>query len=256
MAENNHNQNLYTSLEELGLTVQEINLYSISLKLGPSSISEIAKNMQISRPNVYKVIRSLENHGLARFSDKNKYARNFMVESPGIILEKLRAKKKRIEEINNGFISVLPEFLASYHQGESSTKIKVLQGKELYLKTYYQILEEEKREIQYFGSAEDFINFISPHEEDRWRKLRIKKNIPIKVLLLPSETSNQIKNLDDSELRQTKILKGFWPFTTSFQLFSNKVIIWQPKAPLAIFIEDQYIIEMLKSMFYKFWEIN
>jgi hypothetical protein len=43
---------------------------------------------------------------------------------------------------------------------------------------------------------------------------------------------------------------------TSFQLFANKVIIWQPKAPVAILIEDQYVIAMLKSIFDKLWEVS
>lgn len=44
------------------------------------------------------------------------------------------------------------------------------------------------------------------------------------------------------------------PFQTAFQLFGNKVIIWQPKAPLAVLIEDEYIVQMLKSIFFIMWE--
>jgi sugar-specific transcriptional regulator TrmB len=142
-----------------------------------------------------------------------------------------------------------------YHQKESDTKIKVIQGKEQYLKIYNEIIEQAEKEIQYFGSAEDFVNFISPAAEASWIKRRVKKGINIKALLLPSETAATFSLTDMAELRETKTLKGVWPFTSSFELFSNKVIIWQPKAPLAILIEDKFIVEMLRSIFEKFWEM-
>jgi len=249
-------KSLYNSLKELGLAEMEINLYVVSLFLGPSNLSAIAKNMGISRPNVYKVIRGLEAHGLVKFSEKSKYARTFMVESPAVVLEKLREKRERMSQLDHGLVSSLPDLLTLYHQEESATKIKVLQGREQYLKIFNEILEQEKKEIQYFGSAEDFVKFISMAAENEWIKKRVKKNIIIKTLLLPSELSTQFKSRDKEELRETKILKGLWPFSTSFQLFANKVIIWQPKAPLVVLIEDQYIVEMLKSIFYKLWEVS
>jgi hypothetical protein len=54
-------------------------------------------------------------------------------------------------------------------------------------------------------------------------------------------------------MRETRILQGGAPFATSFQLFANKVLIWQPKAPLAVLIEDEYIVQMLRSIFYLLW---
>ncbi|MCU0373503.1 MAG: hypothetical protein MUE56_09725, partial [Ignavibacteria bacterium] len=95
-------------------------------------------------------------------------------------------------EIDHQLISSLPDLLSQYHQGETPTQIKILQGRDLFLKLYNRILEEENKEIQYFGSAEDFIRFISDEEEEKWKKRRIKKDIWIKVLLLPSETSEKL----------------------------------------------------------------
>lgn len=247
-------QNLYSSLKELGLNEQEIDLYSISLTLGAVSISELAKHLKISRPNVYKVIAELEGHGLTQFNDRNKYSRKFSVESPAVVLEKLREKREKMQQLDHGLVSSLPDLLTLYHQSESDTKIKVLQGKEQFLKSFNEILEQESREIQYFGSAEDFVNFVSPAAEAEWIKKRMKKGVRIKSLLLPSQTAEDFAKNDEKEMRETKILKSAWPFVTSFQIFSNKVIIWQPKAPLAIIIEDKFIVEMLRSMFEKFWE--
>lgn len=246
---------LYRGLKELGLSEAEINLYSVSLELGQTSIVNIARHMGISRPNVYKVIAGLEGHGLAKFSDKEKYARAFLVESPTTVLEMIRKKREAMTEIDHSLVSALPELVTKYHQGQAPTKVKVLEGKEQFLKIFKQSLEEEKKEILFFGATEDFIDFISWTEERKWITKRVRKNIFVKVLTLPGEGGAEIlRPQDKEELRETRILKGAWPFLTSFQLFANKVVIWQPKAPLAVLIEDQYIVEMMKSMFDLMWE--
>jgi HTH-type transcriptional regulator, sugar sensing transcriptional regulator len=254
MDQNKVKKSLRNSLKELGLTHHEADLYMVSLALGPTSIVNLAKHLGISRPNVYKVISGLEKHGLAKYSDKNRFNRHFTVESPTLVLEKIREKKETMTELDHEIVSALPGLLTKYHQGEALTKIKVLQGKEQFLKIFNQSLEEEGKEIRYFGAAHEFIGFISWEAEKKWIKRRVKKNIKLKALLLPSQDTETLKSKDEMELRETRILKGAWPFVTSFQLFANKVVIWQPKAPLAVLIEDQYMVEMMKSLFDWAWE--
>lgn len=254
MEQNEVKKSLYNSLKELGLTELEANLYVVSLSLEPTSIANIAKHLGISRPNVYKVIAGLEKHGLTKFADKNKFTRKFTVESPTIVLEKIRKKREEMSKLDHEIVSALPDLLTKFHQGESLTRIKVLQGKEQFLKVFDQSLEEEKREILFFGSPHDFIGFISWQAEKDWIRRRVKKNIFIKVLGQPSATVEELKTKDKEELRETRILKGAWPFITSFQVFANKVVIWQPKAPLAVLVEDQYIVEMMGSIFDLMWE--
>lgn len=254
MDEKQVEKSLYTSLKELDLTDQEINLYSVSLQLGPSPIATLARRIGISRPNVYKVIKSLEKHGLASFTQKTRFSRDFLVEPPTIILEKIRQKKEKLSRLDNDFVNSLPTMLAGYHQGAGTTRIKILQGREQYMEEYDKILEEAQKETLYCGSAEDFINFISWEVERKWIKRRIQKNIFIKTLLLPSATSKDFKSKDETELRETRFLTEANPFSTSFQIFGNKVIIWQPQAPLAVLIEDQYIVAMLSSLFQVLWQ--
>jgi sugar-specific transcriptional regulator TrmB len=250
-------QDLYTALKELGLTNLEIGLYTVSLSLGPSPIKTIAQHMKISRPNVYKIIEGLEKHDLALFSKRKKYARNFSVEAPTKVLELLRKKIERQGNIEYELMSVMPDLLAKYQQSDAPTKIKVYSTPEEFLIIFHQILDEAKEEIRFFGSAHDFLEFISWNEEKKWIKKRIKKGLFIKSLLLPSEDTEMVKARGDkNELRETRVFQSTTPFVTSFQLFANKAIIWQPKATLAILIEDEYIVTMLKIIFDNLWKIS
>lgn len=249
----NEFQNVYTSLKELGLTDYEANLYIISVKLGPTPIKKLAEILQISRPNVYKVIKGLEKYGLTKFSDKEKFSRNFIVEPPTIVLEKLREKREKLAEIDRNYTVNLPELLAKYHQGESDSKIKIYKGKTEFISIYKQSLEEEGTEILYYGSSEDLVNFVSWEAEEQWIKDRVKKGISIKVLSIPSKYVDKIIKDDEKELRKTKILESR-DFSSSFMLFGKKIVFWQPEAPLAIVIQDQFIYEMMKVVFEKAWE--
>jgi sugar-specific transcriptional regulator TrmB len=246
-------QNVYTSLLELDLTESEANLYVTSLALGPTTIATLAEHLSMPRPNVYKLIAGLEKHGLAKFSERKKYARTFMVEPPTVVLELLRKKRERVAELDRALVGAMPDLLAQYHQGESPTKIKVFQGKEQYLKIFFQVLDETKGPISFFGSADEFINLISWDTEELWIKKRIERAIHINVLLMPGRDAALLESTDETEMRTTKIYQGKKPFVTGFMLYSNKVLIWQPRAPLVVLIEDEYIVEMMQSMFEELW---
>lgn len=252
--ENEVQKSLYTSLKELGLVESEIKLYLTSLKLGPTPIAKLAENLEIPRPNVYKAISGLEQHGLAKFSERKRFSRTFVVEPPTVVLELLRKKRGVISDLDQTLVGAMPALLANYHQGETPTKIKVLQGKEQYLNAFFSILDEEGEETQFFGSAKDFLKFVTWEEENRWMAKREERGIFIKSLLLPSEEAEMLHKMDTEHFREIRIMQGLSPFVTAFQLFANKAIIWQPASPLAVLIEDEYIVAMLRSMFEKLWE--
>lgn len=252
--ENKVNDALYSSLRELGLTDGEARLYVASLSHGPSSITELARALGASRPNVYKLIYGLERHGLVRFSERKKYSKVFSVVSPTVVLEKVREKGMKLKRQDESIARALPDLLALHHQGRAPTSVQVFEGRDQFLKLFWQVLEEEDKESLFFGAVQNFIRFISWGEEKEWIVARMKKGIRIRALLLPSEDAYVLQKADKQEMRETRILKDMESFETSYQLFANKVIIWQPERPLAVLIEDEYIMRMLKSVFETLWE--
>lgn len=249
-------QNLYTSLKELGLTESEANLYTTSLTLGPSTITALADHLSMPRPNVYKVIAGLEMYGLAKFSERKKHTRTFVVESPTVVLEKLRKKREAVASLDHTLVGAMPDLLALYHQGETPTKVKIFQGEDQWMKLFFQVLDETKDTISFFGSADAFIDMISWETEKKWIKKRVKKGIHINVLLTPGKDAQTLKETDEGQMRTTRFFRGKIPFVTGFMLYANKVIIWQPKAPLAVLIEDEYIVQMLRSVFETLWNAS
>jgi DNA-binding MarR family transcriptional regulator len=247
-------QSLYTPLKELGCSEQEIEVYTTSLVLGPSPIQSISARLSIARPNIYKIIRSLEEKGLAQFSEKKKYARNFLVSSPAIILEQLRGKEREIAVGTRDLSLVMPDIMTLFRQGDMPSKVKVLDGGDQFLRIFWSILEEGKSPLRFLGSAGEFINFISWNEEHKWIKERVRRNLFINCLLLHDEDAEILRGRDDKEMRETRFLEGASPFITGILLFGNKATLWQPKAPSVTLIEDEFIVQMFREIFDRLWE--
>lgn len=176
-----------------------------------------------------------------------------MVESPKRVRELLQDKQKSVSERDDRVLSAMPDLLAIFHQGELPTNVRIFQGEAEYLDAFFTILEEEKNEVLFFGSTEDFVGFLSEENRNKWIKLRIEKKIRARTLALPSKMASELEKRNKEELREIRFLDSN-PFSSSFQVYANKVIIWQPKGPIALLIEDQYIVQMLKAMFEMLWK--
>jgi sugar-specific transcriptional regulator TrmB len=245
---------LYSALRKLELTDQEARAYILFLSHTSSEITLIAQELGISRPNVYKLISSLENKGLMHSNDKGGRKKAYMVEPPTTVFEKLKEKAVELERLENDVFGVMPDLMALYRQGELPSSVRIYEGREQLDKTFDIVLREAKDHLDFFGSANDFIRFVGWKRQNQFIKDRNERGVSVRVLTLPGSEANTIKMRDQRDRRETRLLKTKDPFVTSFQLFGSKIIIWQPETPLAIVINDEYVATMLRSMFNLLWE--
>lgn len=245
-------ESLYAVLKSLGLTDGEATLYVLSLELGPHPTSQVAKKMGISRPNIYKLIKALENKGLAALPRGGKLKR-FSVFSPSIVSELLKKKEKERSEVQNNFASMLPDLLTKYRRGDLPSSARIYQGRGQYLSALFALLEEAKDSIDFFGSADFFLDLIDREDQKEYIAERRKRGIKSRILSLSGPNANRMAETDQGEMRETRILIGLDPFKTSFHFSADKIIFWQPENLLAIRIEDDLIVTMMKSMYEYLW---
>lgn len=248
---------LYSALKELGLSQGEIDIYLLTLSLGPSTISSISQHVTIKRTNIYKIVASLEKQKLGVF---NKSAKRFTVTSPSRVVELLKEKTQQTEIIESGLMSEMPQLLSLFKQADLGIKIKIIEGQKQFVQTYVQVFEEAQNEIYFFGSIQEFINSISTEFGFKRIQRRAERRIPVKALVPENEIefmkSISMEPNSEKELRLTKTLPKHQHFSTSYYVFANKVIIWQTKTPMGLLIEDSYIVQMFKSTFEMLWEIG
>lgn len=119
-------------LQELGLTKAQATAYVALVKNNPSTPPALAKLIQESRTNTYKILDTLEATGLVRKDDTQK-KRRYWANNPSVLLE--LTKKKQLEAESNAkrleatMPALLTEFLqhseqpsVTYHQGKDGLK--------------------------------------------------------------------------------------------------------------------------------------
>ena len=114
-------------MRKLGLTEKEVRVYLAALELGYTSVQEIAKKAQVSRPTAYEIIKSLEKKELITQS-KEKGRRYFTAQSPDNLLGILKRQKKELEEKEREFIRIIAALRAKYYLSDKR-EIKTYQGK-------------------------------------------------------------------------------------------------------------------------------
>ncbi len=247
-------QELLVTLSKIGVSGAAVTLYKNLLENSTINFSELARKQNISRPLLYRLITELEEADLVSFNKAVGGNNRLQLHAPTTVLQKIRNQKKEIEHVEESFAQILPELMDQFQQGSQPSKIKIMMGSEAFVKFLFSIADEESKAYEFFGSIKDFVQFISWETEHKWLKKRVTNGIKMRALMLPSEECRFMQRKDKEQLRESRVYLADEVFETSFQLFANKTVFWQPVACQAIVIEDQYITNMLRSMFYSLWD--
>ena len=224
-----------------------------ALALGPSLMSRLARELAVTRPNLYKIAESLQKKKAGMFSKEKGYNRRFMVVSPSDVFALLGEKKTKLDEASDVMSKALPELMSLYRQGEAPTKVNIIRGRREVIEMFNRVFDEAKEDFAFLGSNEDLAKFVTQVEVEKQIKKRVSKGIKIKFLTFPGDYTTQLVERKN-DLRDIRYTKNIKQFVTSFYLLSNKIVFWQPKVPLAVVMEDEYLIAMFQSIFDHLWE--
>lgn len=240
-------KHLLSVLENLGLGVKEACLYCAALKLGPSSILELARASGIKRSTLYSVVESLKEKRLMRREVrgiKDVYA----AESP----EHLRGL---IEQRREALLDVLPQLSALHKLEGGESVIKFYQGVDGTKMVYLDLLSSVR-------IGEDYLVLS---DLDIWQELgkdffldftrkRGKMDIKVRMILTDSALARERKGPKRQPNERTRLLKAGTKLTTNLVIIPRKVFIHQLVAPvMGVIIENPHIIRMHREMFELIW---
>lgn len=206
-------------MRKLGLTEKEVRVYLTALELGYTSVQEIAKKAQISRPTVYEIIKSLEKKELITQS-REKGKRYFTAQSPDNLLGILKRQKKELEEKEREFIRIIAALRAKHYLNDKR-EIKVYQGKTGLEILFDDFLTSHSKEIYVLASD----NKIWPLSKRRSAYEKIKKRLG----------RVEIKEVLPGKFKETIIIY-------------DKVIILS-SSKNGLLIENKTVVNLIKSLF-------
>ncbi|MBJ7554834.1 TrmB family transcriptional regulator [Marinomonas spartinae] len=241
------------NLEQLGLTPRESLLYQTLLKLGPSSIRDIAEHSGINRGTAYESLKQLQSKGVVSYFPKGK-RRFFTAEDPEILLSLAEDRRHRldktIETLKTTIIPNLHQQQPEYHH----TNVRYYEGDdgiEWVLRDILNVVsQQDHKEYCVFSSKPIRPYLYRPFPN--YTKQRVKLGINVKVIALG-------EGGEEAELSQRKWIK------TEGSVDASYIAIYPPKCaiislvsknfPSAVVLESKDIASAQQIIFDTLWKM-
>jgi len=233
-------------LESLGLSNKEAKVYLTLLKMGQSSISEIAKNTKIDRRSCYDIINRLIGKNFVSSIEING-VNYFESIQPKILVEEF---KKQVSELE----SALPHFSQFIAPSKNKVNLKLLKGKKGLALALQDIVETKK---DYVGiGAIKFLEIIpieTAHIVKQSERFGLKERG-----ILPMDYHKKIKGFSKEVKKIAVVPTGRYKYLEEESIFTSSFIQYGDKVALFIFEEPYYAIiiesKSISQNYYNYFE--
>jgi sugar-specific transcriptional regulator TrmB len=233
-------------LRGIGLSDREILAYSGLLKLGPSSATQLAKEVGLKRTTVYSILENLIRKEIVSSYRKGHKA----IFDPLIPNKLLSLYERKLESLT----TLIPYLEKIQSVQTKPFGVRFIQTRREFESFYNQILDEYKDRSYYIiGNANTFIN-IDTDFILKFRKNRALRNIHTKLIL--SHDSKAAAGQDDPSLiREFKYLPEKYVFKSTIDIYDDKILIVGPEVKsLAVVIAVPPMVDVFRSVFEVLWE--
>lgn len=243
-------------LKNFGLTDKEANLYELLLKLGEVPAGDLIRESKLKRATAYKTLYGLEKKGLVSKRDIGKII-HFRPEPPSKLFSLAETQFLTLERSKSSLESLLPQLTSSYVMAVEKPVVTIYEGIEGLKQIYEDTLTEDKPIFAVLQTAE-----VEP-EIYQWltksyAKIRVKKNIPAKVIVASGKWSASYVQNNKKELRESIIVSSEkFPFKHEVDIYGDKVAFINYKkaeALIGIIIKHPQIAQTMKAWFDLAWE--
>ena len=243
------NKEIIKTLQDIGLSKEEVEIYLAGLELGESTVQNIAKKAGIKRPTAYLIIDSLIKKGLFYQTFKGK-KRLFGAQNPKDLEVELKRKAFELTKI-------MPELNSIYNTLEFKPKVRFYEGVAGTMAVYNDMLDltPENGEMLSFAGMKNLFDTLPKEFAIDYFTRRIKKNIKPKIIAIDSEESREwVKNAEE-EMREILIVpENQSNFSGDIEIYGDRVALISYKENfMTIVVESKEIANMQRLMFNLIW---
>jgi len=240
-----NSKKLKTILEQYGLKERHAIIYLAVLELGSASVQKVSQKSGFARSTCDAVLFSLRQKGLVT-SFKKKKTSYFSPEDPNKVVQIAKEKADMLEK-------ALPSFNNLYNKANILPTVRVYEGVENIKLILREILNEADRLIG-FGSVDDIYKVIG--EYFPWfTKERIRRKIPLRIILRDSELARIRQKVGHQELREVRIIPESYDCTSVTFIWQNKITMFSlQEDTIALIIESRELANIQRAMFELIWQ--
>lgn len=228
-------------LKRIGLTDEEINIYTFLLKRGSSKATIISKELGTARTTVYRFLSSLFEKGLIGENIQNNVKYFYPIE-PERIPEIMQEKIKEIE-------TIIPQLQEMKNEKFEETNTELFKGREG-MKSIMKDILRTKKPYTFIGETEKYFSEIEIFTI-QWLK-QVEDN-KMKGRLLCSEKQNfKVAKTEEYRLLPKELISNIstWTYGDKTALF-----IWLEPF-YAVVINNKSVTENNRKTFDYLWKIS
>ncbi|MDP3766081.1 MAG: helix-turn-helix domain-containing protein [Nanoarchaeota archaeon] len=236
-------------LSKIGLTKNEINVYTTLLKLGNALAGEITSYSGVHRRNVYDAIERLIEKGLVSFVIINN-RKCFKAANPSRLLVVVDEQKNKLDNIRISIQQIIPH-LRALPVIKETQDVMYFKGKEGLKTVYEDILSTGNNYIGY-GRGSHIEHLLKAYIKDYVRR-RIKLGMELKMIW---DERSRGKDYTKTPLVESRFLPDDVCSYAALRIYGNKValMLFSEEQPLAVVIENKAIADGYKKYFEVMWK--
>jgi len=240
----------FNILKKLGFNDKQVKIYLELLRLGPSSVRNLAKNTGLNRGTIYETLKDLQELQVVNYykQDTKQY---FVAEDPSKLKELLNRQTATLEEVSKKLDDFIPELKSLHNKGGERPVARYFSKNEIYKileevlevcydsddKEYYLYSPSQAREILYFGF-------------ETFSDVRISKGIKVKVIAFGE--GGELRGLDERKFLPAKNYSTptcilIYPGHTAY------VSLDVNQEPIGVVIENEGVYQTQKIVFESLW---
>jgi len=235
-------------LQKYGFSDKQAKIYLTLLKIGPSTVNQIAESADLVRTTTYDVLKSLKEIGVVGSTTKNN-VQYFEASPPDKLISMLDERKKEIS-------SILPGLKKLYKEVPDLPRSEVYDGKDG-VKAVFQIILENHKPLCALSNNTSMLNLV-PYFSRYFISERANRKIPIRIISEPSKTTDDVlRSKDKMQLRETRLMQELKDMAVNEYISEDIVAILGSRAdePFGIVIHSKDFAKEQKILFEKLWKI-
>ncbi len=239
---------LTRSLNNIGFTEKQSQVYLSALSIGEATVSQIAENTKLKRTTAFNIMHELSDKGYLSIQTKKgkQYASAI---SPSILLEKSQNAYTQLK-------TIYPQLLSIANTSPHKPGMQFFEGIQG-IKHCYNQVEFATGEVIGFTNYDLMPSIVSKHIQETFIPLRKKRNIPARFITSYSDKAKEIKQYDKERNLAHLLVPNFnADFALECLLMNDEdcyFLSFESDSYYAIHIQSKSIYLMLKNIFNIIW---
>lgn len=237
------------TLNALGFSEYEINIYIASLRTGPRTALQLAEITDIPRLSAHAAIDSLLRRGVMSSVDRGE-EKYFAAEHPKAVVSYLHRSLDEKKEILSEFENNL--FKLEAQMSDEKPTMKFFQGKDGLMAMQRDFLDSGVKEAVMFYPFTDVAKVFTDQERSSVGGERREKGIRIKVICTNEDADSGARhNAKTDELTEKKEIPfEKFPLSSDITIYGDRVMMVSLRGTLnGVIVESASIAESLRSIF-------